>query len=89
MLYARIMSRFDYTAPAELFVGKARGSVRGSPMRYLRFDTSAEAIKYAVEALGAAALIGAAMVVGDDRFEGAEIRTLYDGQLYPLKRSTA
>jgi hypothetical protein len=83
------MSQFDYTAPAELFVGKARGSVRGSPMRYLRFDTSAEAIKYAVEALGDAALVGSSMVVGDERYEGVEIRALYNGKLYPLKRSTA
>jgi hypothetical protein len=81
------MNRFNYLAPAELFVGKSRGSARGSPMRYLRFPTSAEAIKYAVETLNTAALIGTALVVGEDRFEGTEIRVLYEGKRFPLSRA--
>jgi hypothetical protein len=80
------MNRFDYSAPAELFVGKGRTSARGSPMRYLRFPTSAEAIKYAVESLETSALLGATMVVGEDRFEGADIRALYQGEHFPLSR---
>ena len=72
------MSRFDYTAPAELFVG---------PMSYRRFPTSAEAIKYAVETLENVALLSAALVVGEDRFEGVEIRALYEGKLFPLSRA--
>jgi hypothetical protein len=80
------MSQFDYLAPAELFVGKGRTSARGSPMRYLRFPTSAEAIKYAVESLEPSALLGAAMVVGEDRFEGADIRVLYEEDHFPLSR---
>ena len=83
------MSRFDYTAPAELYFGRARGSARGSPMRYRRFPTSAEAIKYAVEALETVGLLSAALVVGDDRFEGAEIRALYDEKRFPLSRDAA
>ena len=47
------MADFDYTSPAELFVGKGRGSSGGSHMMYRRFPTSAEAIKYAVETLKA------------------------------------
>ena len=42
---------FDYTSPAELFIGKGRGSSGGSHMTYRRFPTSAEAIKYAVRRL--------------------------------------
>jgi hypothetical protein len=80
------MNRFDYLAPAELFVGKSRVSARGSPMRYLRFPTSAEAIKYAVESLETPALLGAALVVGEDRYEGPEIRALYEGERFPLSR---
>ena len=80
------MSRFDYTAPAELFVGKSRVSPRGSPMSYRRFPTSAEAIKYAVETLENVVLLSAALVVGEDRFEGAEIRALYEGKQFPLSR---
>ena len=77
------MSSFDYFAPAELFVGKSRISARGSPMRYLRFT---DAIKYAIESLESSALLGAAMVVGEDRFEGVEIRALYEGKCFPLTR---
>ena len=80
------MNRFDYLAPAELFVGKSRVSARGSPMRYLRFPTSAEAIKYAVESLETPALLGAALVVGEDRYEGPEIRAPYEGERFPLSR---
>jgi hypothetical protein len=80
------MRNFDYLAPAELFVGKARGSARGSGMRYLRFPTSAEAIKYAVESLETTALLSAALVVGEDRFEAGEIAALYKGERFPLSR---
>ena len=81
------MGDFDYTAPAELFVGKGRGSARGSPMTYKRFSTSAEAIKYAVETLDALSLASAALVVGEDRYEGAQIRELYGDTRYPFSRS--
>ncbi len=56
-------------------------------MKYRRFPNSAEAIKYAVEALETVGLLSAALVVGDVRFEGAEIRALYDGKRFPLRRS--
>jgi len=55
-------------------------------MSYRRFPTSAEAIKYAVETLENVALLSAALVVGEDRFEGAEIRALYEGKQFPLGR---
>ena len=77
------MGDFDYTAPAELFVGKGRGSARGSPMAYKRFSTSAEAIKYAAETLDALSLASAALVVGEDRYDGPRIRELYDDTRYP------
>jgi hypothetical protein len=83
------MGDFDYAAPAELFVARKTGSRRGSPMRYIRFPTSAEAIKYAVESLGIAALLSASLVVGDDRYDGPQIRDLYDGNGYPLNRSAS
>jgi hypothetical protein len=58
-------------------------------MTYRRFPTSAEAIKYAVETLQPNSLASAALVVGEDRYEGAQIRELYDGKQYPFTRSTA
>ena len=82
------MADFDYTAPAELFLGKARGSSRGSHMTYRRFPTSAEAIKYAVETLKPISLGSAALVVGEDRYNGEQIRELYAGTRYPFSRKS-
>jgi hypothetical protein len=83
------MGDFDYTAPAELFVGRRRGSSRGSHMTYKRFSTSAEAIRYAVETLDTVSLASAALVVGEDRYDGAQIREIYDDTRYPLSRGPA
>ncbi len=83
------MGDFDYAAPAELYVAKRRGSRRGSLMRYIRFPTSADAIKYAVESLEISALLSASLVVGDDRYDGQQIRDLYDGKAYPLERGAS
>jgi hypothetical protein len=48
--------------------------------------TSAEAIKHAVETLSANALAGAALVVEEDRYAGAQIQALYDDTSFPLRR---
>jgi len=45
---------FDYGIPAELFMGKRKGGPR-QPLRYRRFATAAEAIRFAVEELPACA----------------------------------
>jgi len=82
-----VVADFDYTAPAELFIGKGRGSSGGGAMTYRRFPTSAEAIKYAVETLKPVSLSSAALVVGEDRYDGAQIRQLYDSKRYPFSRS--
>lgn len=72
------MSKFDYSAPAELFIGKGRGTARGRAMTYKRFPTSAEALTYAV-GLDAVTLSGAVLIIGEDRHEGEQIQDLYDG----------
>ena len=82
------MADFDYNSPAELFVGKGRGSSGGRHMSYRRFPTSAEALKYAVETLKADSLASAALVVGEDRYSGAQIPDLYDGTRYPFSRKS-
>ena len=76
-----LMSEFDYTAPAELFAAHGR-----TGLRYRRFPKSAEAIRYAVEKLPAAALSATAIEVDERRYSAAEIRALYDGDRYPLAR---
>ena len=75
------MSEFDYSAPAELFATHGR-----SGLRYRRFSTSADAIRYAVESLPPAALSAASLEVQDHRYRAPEIRALYDGDRYPLPR---
>jgi hypothetical protein len=75
------MSEFDYTATAELFAAHGR-----TGLRYRRFPKSAEAIRYAVEKLPAAALSAASLEVDDHRYGAAEIRALYDSERYPLTR---
>jgi Arc/MetJ-type ribon-helix-helix transcriptional regulator len=74
---------FDYSAPAELFLSKRVGKAR---VKYRRFATAAEAIRYAVEALPDLRKLGAQMQVGDERFNSDEIRRLYDDSDYPLNR---
>jgi hypothetical protein len=76
---------FDYSAPAELFMGKRKGGPR-QPLRYRRFATAAEAIRFAVEELPAVRTLGAWMQVGDERFDGDDIQRLYERDDFPLQR---
>jgi hypothetical protein len=64
---------FDYGIPAELFMGKRKGGAR-QPLRYRRFATAAEAIRFAIEELPAVRALGAWMQVGDQRFDGDDIQ---------------
>jgi hypothetical protein len=72
---------FDYGIPAELFMGKRKGGP--GQLRYRRFATAAEAIRFAVEELPA---VRALMQVGDQRFDGDDIQRLYESNDYPLQR---
>jgi hypothetical protein len=75
---------FDYNAPAEIFAGR---SMRGPrPMRYQRFETGAEALRFAIEVLPRANLLGAILEANERRYWHAEIRKLYDSSNYPLSR---
>jgi hypothetical protein len=76
---------FDYDAPADFFAARNR---KGGAGRYRRFDTAAEAIRFAIEELPAPMLIGAYLQVADERFDGDQIRALYDSAAYPFARAT-
>ena len=79
---------FDYSMEAELFCTKARNSRHHSP-GYKRFARAADAIQFAIEALAPQLLIGTYLEVDEVRFEGPEIRRLYDSPDYPLARAAA
>lgn len=74
------MNQFQFDAPAELFVGSSRGHSRRA-MQYRRFDTGAEAIRYAVENLPPELLRAAAIESGGERLEADEILQIYQDQL--------
>ena len=82
------MARFDYASPAELFFSRRKPrTARG--VTYLRFATAAEAIRYAVEELPAAAFPGTYLEVNEERFDSGAIRRLYDADEYPVPRPYA
>jgi hypothetical protein len=80
----RDLNGFDYNAPAELFPTPSK--TRTGNLRYKRFDTAAEALRFAVEEIPAPALMGAYLEVDEARFGTQEIRCLYENAAYPLTR---
>ena len=79
------MDKFDFNAPAELFPSRNRKVA--SKVKYRRFDKAAEAIRFAVEELPEPLLLGATIQIGDERFGHQQIRALYAGERFPLKRA--
>ena len=81
------MDKFDYGAPAELFPSRNRKIV--SKVKYRRFDKAAEAIRFAVEELPDAQLLGAYIQIDEQRLGHKDIRALYESERYPLKKPEA
>ena len=81
-------TRFDYNAPAELFPGRNRKSAKKAS--YRRFETAADAIRFAVEELPELLLLGACIEINEQRLNYKDIQALYASEQYPLeKRSFA
>jgi len=80
---AAMNDNFDYAATAELF--PASGSRKGA-VSYHRFNTLAEALRFAVEELSPELLPGAFIESEEVRYGPGEIRSLYDAPGYPLSR---
>ena len=82
------MHRFDYNAPAELYPGRNRKSAK--KVSYRRFETAADAIRFAIEELPELLLLGACIEINEQRLNYKDIQALYASEQYPLeKRSLA
>jgi hypothetical protein len=81
----RHMAAFDFATPAELFPSKRNLRAKGA-VTYRRFDTAADAIRYAVEELPPQYFAGTYLEVDEERFDGEGIRKLYESPDYPLPR---
>jgi len=77
---------FSFEAPAEVFA--CRGPRGRNPVKYRRFDTTAEAVRFAIEELPAPLLLGTYLEAQEVRFDREAIRMLYERTDYPLPRLT-
>ncbi|WP_337271063.1 hypothetical protein [Oryzifoliimicrobium ureilyticus] len=78
------MAVFDYSAGAELYPCKTQR--RMTKLFYRRFETAAEALRFAIEEMPAALRKGSVLEVEEARFTEGQMRELYDAAEYPFAR---
>ena len=79
------MTTFDYNALAELYPARSWKRSAGR-VTYKRFEVAAEAVRFAIEELPPEFLLGTYLEVEEERFDGRQIRSLYESEDYPLAR---
>ena len=79
------MEHFKFSSSAEVFLSRGKNKRRHS-VRYRRFGTAAEAIRFTIEELPPAFLGGTILEVREERFDELQIRLLYERPDYPLER---
>jgi hypothetical protein len=90
------MAILDYSTEAELSptaTGVELSPIRRRKLRqpagFGRFARAADAIRFAIEELPPELLLAAQLKVAEERFNGEEIRRLYECIEYPLTRRAA
>ncbi len=78
------MKSVDYHAAAGLYPCKTVR--RTSRLRYKRFDSVAEALRFAIEDMPSSMLRGCVLEIDEDRFDGLQMQKLYEAEGYPLLR---
>jgi hypothetical protein len=78
------MATFDYSAGAGLYPCKTVR--RTSRLRYRRFESAAEALRFAIEDMPVAMLRGSVLEIDEARYDGQQMRRLYEADAYPLPR---
>jgi hypothetical protein len=78
--------KIDLAAPADVFSSKRFGKRQ---VKYQRFETAAEAIRYVVEEIGEGILPGVVVEVNETRLTADAIRSIYASDGYPLSRLAA
>lgn len=83
MAFEETAGSFDYTMPAEVYIGRG---TRGRPgLRFRGFDSAAEAIRYVMEKPRAAGEV-ATIECDDQRYGVVQIAALYNDARYPFPR---
>lgn len=86
--YSTEAELFGYGAEAELLFARSRMSRRRS-ISYRRFDSAADAVRFAMEELPPHLLPGTCLEVDEERYGHEGIRRLYESANYPLARPAA
>lgn len=79
------MTRLNYSAPAELYLGTSPAAAAEQGPRLFR--TAARAIRFAVEHAAPISLRGARLVTSTGTFSGPELRARHRHPSYPLQRA--
>lgn len=80
------LDQFDFHNPAEVYV--AKGGRQGRRVEYRRFQNGAEAVRFLMEDVEPASLVGSVIETDAGRFDANLIRRLYVSPAYPLGTAT-
>ncbi|MGH6874401.1 MAG: hypothetical protein ACREDW_05260 [Aestuariivirgaceae bacterium] len=81
------MAQFNFDSPGEVYCHKKRGTGSGRGLTYRRFETGAEALRFAIEHVPPSDLSTCTVEVDGERFGAADLMILYESGQYPFTRA--